>query len=173
MLSEQTSRDAPERPPYYMFNVLSFTPREGEAGMPIVVHTHFKTNDRQNLNLRLVMGNRALSTKLDSLTHENKAAPVIYRLEGVVPPFEFHRTENPSVSVSIHVLNAEKVLHHITFGHFTYWRAGEFLHPHVWLPQSLTVLFYQETRTRTPNILVGHWSFLLPFDHLLCHPTTS
>ena len=72
--------------PNGMFNLLAFYPREGGEQTAITVESYFHNNDiKSHICLRLVMGNRPLSTKLDCFENPVKGAPLIYRLQSAAP----------------------------------------------------------------------------------------
>ncbi|TFY79719.1 hypothetical protein EWM64_g4291 [Hericium alpestre] len=112
--------------PRGMFRVLKYTPREGEADVPLTVYTHFyNLFPEEQVFLRVVIGQKGVATTLQKDDMGGMGGPDCWRLEGMVPPFEVHRSMNPTVTVSIQaVTDKHEILDSSTFGEFTYWNAG-------------------------------------------------
>ncbi|THH17866.1 hypothetical protein EW146_g3034 [Bondarzewia mesenterica] len=104
-----------------MLRVLEYTPREGEQGIPITVHTRFRNtlDPSRNVYLRLVIGTTPIQTRI---LHEDERDG--WRLEGAIPRIEPHRGGPPIVSVVVQVLSSKnEILDTVETGKFTYWRS--------------------------------------------------
>ncbi|KAM5530926.1 hypothetical protein V8D89_015416 [Ganoderma adspersum] len=116
-------------PPYVtspgqMFRILGYTPQEGPAGTTIWVSVQFSLIRAETTFLRIVVGNRALSTTVRASKSEQENE---WELEAVVPELEMVSSDlhssSSTVPLTVQALNHSNVaLDTLTFGKFTYTR---------------------------------------------------
>lgn len=110
--------------PTGIIHVLGYSPTEGERGVPITVRIHFHPDLADAMYVRLVVGNKAVPTKvrqLHGLTYGR------WQLHAAAPPFDRLQFPSPKVLISIQALNEDNaILDSVTFGEFSYWAPGEF-----------------------------------------------
>ena len=111
--------------PTGIIHVLGYTPTEGERGVPITVRIHFHPDLADAMYVRLVVGNKAVPTKvrqLHGLTYGR------WQLHAAAPPFDRLQFPSTKVLISIQALNEDNaILDSVTFGEFSYWAPGNFL----------------------------------------------
>lgn len=109
--------------PHDMFRVFGYTPHEGAAGISIVVNVQFTFMSDETTFLRIVVGNRALSTAVRASASKRECE---WDLQATVPDFETATSTGfPSSTVPLTVQalnNANVTLDSLTFGKFTYTR---------------------------------------------------
>ncbi|KAF8160993.1 hypothetical protein B0H34DRAFT_362108 [Crassisporium funariophilum] len=108
--------------PTGIIHVLGYTPTEGERGVPITVRIHFHPDLADAMYVRLVVGNKAVPTKvrqLPGLTYGR------WQLHAAAPPFDRLQFPSTKVLISIQALNEDNaILDSVTFGEFSYWAPG-------------------------------------------------
>ncbi|KAI0717220.1 hypothetical protein C8T65DRAFT_707297 [Cerioporus squamosus] len=107
--------------PGNMFRVYGYTPQEGAAGTPIVVTVRFIFESTETTFLRIVVGNRALSTAVSASATGRLGE---WDLKATAPDFEA-ATAGPlcssTVPLTVQALDASNAtLDSVTFGKFTY-----------------------------------------------------
>ncbi|KAI0780168.1 hypothetical protein C8Q74DRAFT_747171 [Fomes fomentarius] len=109
--------------PHDMFRVFGYTPHEGVAGISIVVNVQFTFLSDETTFLRIVVGNRALSTAVRASASKRGCE---WDLEATVPDFETATSTgfpSSTVPLTVQALNSANVtLDSLTFGKFTYTR---------------------------------------------------
>ncbi|KAI0743444.1 hypothetical protein C8Q80DRAFT_1272145 [Daedaleopsis nitida] len=107
--------------PNAMFRVYSYTPQEGAAGTTIVVTVQFSFLSTETTFLRVVVGNRALSTAVRPSTTKREGE---WDLEAVIPDFAAAASSpfpSSTVSLTVQALDSfNTTLDSVTFGKFTY-----------------------------------------------------
>ncbi|TFK40154.1 hypothetical protein BDQ12DRAFT_664661 [Crucibulum laeve] len=94
--------------------VLSHFPQKGPQGAQLTVNIEFRPM-KIRTQLRLVMGNLALSTMINDLNKPNQ-----WQLQAIVPPYDVRLTEN-TVPVAVQVLDSTSIIiDAATFGSFLY-----------------------------------------------------
>ena len=110
--------------PAGIIHVLGYTPTEGERGVPITVRIHFRPDLADAMYVRLVVGNKAVPTKvrqLHGLTYGR------WQLHAAAPPFDRLQFPSTKVLISVQALNKDNaILDSVTFGEFSYWAPGNF-----------------------------------------------
>jgi len=108
-----------------MFRILRYTPYEGEQGILITVHTYFHNpHPTLKIFIRLLVGSMAVATKIQR-AQVLDGEEDLWRLEGMIPRFDSHRSPSQTVTVSVQALDRNNtILDHVTFGEFTYWESG-------------------------------------------------
>jgi hypothetical protein len=102
-----------------MIQVLGYTPIEGEPGVPITVHINFHQESLEAVYVRLVVGHKAVATKVRELSN---AACGKWQLEALAPLFDRQQSASAKVLVAVQALNEENsILDSVTFGEFSYW----------------------------------------------------
>lgn len=123
--------------PAGIIHVLGYTPTEGERGVPITVRIHFHPDLADAMYVRLVVGNKAVPTKvrqLHGLTYGR------WQLHAAAPPFDRLQFPSTKVLISVQALNKDNaILDSVTFGEFSYWAPGNF--PLSLFSLRLTLLF--------------------------------
>ncbi|KAF9451261.1 hypothetical protein P691DRAFT_379080 [Macrolepiota fuliginosa MF-IS2] len=101
-------------------HVLGYTPSEGERGVPITVRIHFQPDANDALYVRLVVGPKAVATKVRELPNYSYGR---WQLDASIPPQD---PQLPSkVLLSVQALNDKnEVLDSVTFGEFAYWSSA-------------------------------------------------
>jgi len=126
--------------PNGLIHVLAYSPSEGERGVPITVRIHFSPDLADAMYVRLVVGNKALPTKVTELP---KVSYGCWQLHAAAPPFDQLQPPNTKVLMSVQALNEEStILDSVTFGEFTYWANGKFL---LWRIPTLDQLPHRHT----------------------------
>ncbi|KAI0371050.1 hypothetical protein BV20DRAFT_979097 [Pilatotrama ljubarskyi] len=105
-----------------MFRVYGYTPSEGPAGSSIVVNVHFNLVSTETTFLRIVVGNRALSTTVRQSQDRRFGE---WELEAVIPELETtssgSSSDSTAVPLTVQALNGSNdTLDSVTFGNFTY-----------------------------------------------------
>lgn len=104
-----------------MFRVYSYTPRDGPAGSAIVVTVQFTFMSTETTFLRIVVGNRALSTSVRASASKREGE---WDLQATIPELDIAATSAfpPStVPLTVQALNGSNItLDSLTFGKFTY-----------------------------------------------------
>ena len=118
-----TVNSCPVVSPTGIIHVLGYTPTEGERGVPITVRIHFHPDLADAMYVRLVVGNKAVPTRvrqLHGLTYGR------WQLHAAAPPFD-RLQPSTKVLISIQALNEDNaILDSVTFGQFSYWAPGIF-----------------------------------------------
>ena len=118
-----TVNPCPVISPIGIIHVLGYTPTEGERGVSITVRIHFHPDLTDAMYVRLVVGNKAVPTRvrqLHGLTYGR------WQLHAAAPPFD-HLQPSTNVLISIQALNEDNaILDSVTFGQFSYWAPGIF-----------------------------------------------
>ncbi|KXN90211.1 hypothetical protein AN958_04701 [Leucoagaricus sp. SymC.cos] len=136
-------------------HVLGYTPSEGERGVPITVRIHFQPDVADALYVRLVVGQKAIATKVRELPNYSYGR---WQLDANIPANDL---QFPSkVLLSVQALNDKnEVLDSVTFGEFSYWSSA---------PGSLSER--SVTNRQPPKIQVP--SSLPETSHLRCRSAT-
>ncbi|KAH9858639.1 hypothetical protein C2E23DRAFT_864511 [Lenzites betulinus] len=104
-----------------MFRVYGYGPSEGPAGVSIIVNVHFNLVSTQTTFLRIVVGNRALSTTVRQSQDRRFGE---WELETVIPDLDTAApgsSASASVPLTVQALNgSNETLDSVTFGKFTY-----------------------------------------------------
>jgi hypothetical protein len=107
--------------PTGMIQVLGYTPTEGERGVPITVHINFHQESLEAVYIRLVVGHKAVATKVRELSNAIGG----WQLEAFAPPFDKQQSASAKVLVTVQALNEKNsILDSVTFGEFSYWVSG-------------------------------------------------
>lgn len=110
--------------PTGIIHVLGYTPAEGEPGVPITVRIHFHPELADAMYVRLVIGHKAVATKVRELPG---AVYGRWELDAVAPPFDRDQYSSSKVLISVQALNEENsVLDSVVFGEFSYWSPSMF-----------------------------------------------
>lgn len=116
------SDNAPIVSPTGIIHVLGYTPTEGERGVPITVRIHFHPDLADAMYVRLVIGSKAVPTKVRLLPQVSYGR---WQLHASAPPLDPAQHTNSKVLISVQALNEENtILDSVTFGEFTYWTPG-------------------------------------------------
>ncbi|EAU91369.1 developmental regulator medusa [Coprinopsis cinerea okayama7 len=108
--------------PTGIIHVLGYTPTEGERGVPITVRIHFHPELADAMYVRLVIGHKAVATKVRELPGTTYGR---WQLDAIAPPFDKDLYSSPKVLISVQALNDENaVLDSVAFGEFSYWSPG-------------------------------------------------
>ncbi|KAF7362006.1 hypothetical protein MVEN_00545800 [Mycena venus] len=106
----------------HMIQVLDFNPNEGEEGAPITVRIHFHSESIEPIHVRLVVGNKAVSTAVRELGGVEYGR---WQLDAAAPALQYLSTTDNKVFITVQALNAENtVLDSVPVGEFTYWEGG-------------------------------------------------
>ncbi|RPD78382.1 hypothetical protein L226DRAFT_568032 [Lentinus tigrinus ALCF2SS1-7] len=125
-LQGSASHNATKSRPYIaspgdMFRVYGYTPREGAAGSSIIVTVRFIFESTETTFLRIVVGNRALSTAVSASATGRLGE---WDLEATAPDFEAAAAGSSfssTVPLTVQALNSSNAtLDSVTFGRFTY-----------------------------------------------------
>lgn len=104
-----------------MFRVYGYTPNEGTAGTSIIVTVRFLFESIDTTFLRIVVGNRALSTAVSASASGRLGE---WDLKATAPDFEAAAAGSSfssTVPLTVQALNsANTTLDSVTFGKFTY-----------------------------------------------------
>jgi hypothetical protein len=101
-------------------HVLGYTPSEGERGVPITVRIHFQPDGTDALFVRLVVGQKAIATKVRELPNYSYGR---WQLDANIPAND--PSFSPKVLLSVQALNDKnEILDSVTFGEFSYWSPG-------------------------------------------------
>ncbi|KAI9066627.1 hypothetical protein FKP32DRAFT_363816 [Trametes sanguinea] len=108
--------------PGQMFRVYGYSPCEGPAGASIVVNVHFNLVSVETTFLRIVVGQRALSTTVRQSQDRRYGE---WELEAVIPELDAASPGLPppsaTVPLTVQALNSSnETLDSVTFGKFTY-----------------------------------------------------
>ncbi|KAE9401568.1 hypothetical protein BT96DRAFT_880148 [Gymnopus androsaceus JB14] len=102
-----------------MIQVLEYSPKEGEKGVPITVRLDFNHSSPEAVYLRLVVGTRALSTRVRELSDVTCGR---WQLDATAPSFESPNFGSDKVPLSVQALDKDSlVIDTVTFGDFSYW----------------------------------------------------
>ncbi|KIM45171.1 hypothetical protein M413DRAFT_441854 [Hebeloma cylindrosporum] len=108
--------------PTGIIHVLGYTPTEGERGVPITVRIHFRPDLADAMYVRLVVGNKAVPTKVRQLPAVSYGR---WQLHAAAPPFDRSHSPSTKVLISVQALTEENaILDSVTFGEFSYWASG-------------------------------------------------
>ncbi|KJA27772.1 hypothetical protein HYPSUDRAFT_197932 [Hypholoma sublateritium FD-334 SS-4] len=108
--------------PTGIIHVLGYTPTEGERGVPITVRIHFHPDLADAMYVRLVVGNKAVPTKVRQLPAVTYGR---WQLYAAAPPFD-RAAGSTKVLIAVQALNKDNdILDSVTFGEFSYWAPGE------------------------------------------------
>ncbi|KAF9484463.1 hypothetical protein BDN70DRAFT_910669 [Pholiota conissans] len=108
--------------PTGIIHVLGYTPTEGERGVPITVRIHFHPDLADAMYVRLVVGNKAVPTKVRQLPAVSYGR---WQLYAAAPPFDRAQFPSTKVLISVQALNEDNdILDTVTFGEFSYWASG-------------------------------------------------
>jgi hypothetical protein len=108
--------------PTGIIHVLGYTPTEGERGVPITVRIHFRPDLADAMYVRLVVGNKAVPTKVRQLPAVSYGR---WQLHAAAPPFDRAHSPSTKVLISVQALTEENaILDSVTFGEFSYWASG-------------------------------------------------
>ena len=114
----------PVTSPTGIIHVLGYTPTEGERGVPITVRIHFHPDLADALYVRLVVGNKAVPTRVCELHGTTYGR---WQLHAAAPPFDRLQFPSTKVLISVQALNEDDaILDSVTFGEFSYWAPGMF-----------------------------------------------
>lgn len=109
--------------PTGIIHVLGYTPTEGERGVPITVRIHFHPDLADAMYVRLVVGHKAVATKVRELPGATYGR---WQLDAAAPPFDRDQSASTKVLISVQALNEDNaILDSVTFGEFSYWTSGE------------------------------------------------
>ncbi|KDR75411.1 hypothetical protein GALMADRAFT_554495 [Galerina marginata CBS 339.88] len=112
---------APIVSPTGIIHVLGYTPSEGERGVPITVRIHFHPDLADAMYVRLVVGTKAVPTKVRLLPAVDYGR---WQLHALAPPLDRAST-NTKVLISVQALSEDNaILDSVTFGEFSYWAPG-------------------------------------------------
>ncbi|TFK25477.1 developmental regulator medusa [Coprinopsis marcescibilis] len=107
--------------PTGIIHVLGYTPTEGERGVPITVRIHFHPDLAESMYVRLVVGQKAVATKVRELPGTTYGK---WQLDAIAPPFEQSQHSSSKVLISVQALNNDNaILDSVAFGEFSYWSA--------------------------------------------------
>ncbi|KAJ7675068.1 hypothetical protein B0H17DRAFT_1207933 [Mycena rosella] len=102
-----------------MIQVLEFNPNEGEEGAPITVRIHFHSESSDPIHVRLVVGNKAVSTAVRELGGVEYGR---WQLDAAAPALGHLATPDTKVLVTVQALNGENtILDSVPVGEFSYW----------------------------------------------------
>ncbi|KAJ6475230.1 hypothetical protein C8R47DRAFT_692699 [Mycena vitilis] len=105
-----------------MIQVLDFNPNEGEEGAPITVRIHFHSNTTEPIHVRLVVGNKAISTAVRELGGVDYGR---WQLDAAAPALGHVSATDNKVLITVQALNSENtVLDSVLVGEFSYWECG-------------------------------------------------
>lgn len=115
-----TTLSSPVISPAGTIHVIGYTPSEGECGVPITVRIHFQPGVADSLYVRLVIGDKAIATKVSEL-HDCSYGR--WQIGAHIPPSDPHLPTK--VPLSIQAVNRNnEVLDSVVFGEFSYWSSG-------------------------------------------------
>ncbi|KAL0956078.1 hypothetical protein HGRIS_002247 [Hohenbuehelia grisea] len=107
--------------PRGMIQVLGYTPREGERGVPITVHINYNRDSLSSVYIRLLVGQRPVATTVRQLNDANNCR---WTLDAIAPaPDRYSRSPRALLTVQALGKN-DTVLDSVTFGEFVYWVSG-------------------------------------------------
>lgn len=113
--------------PTGIIHVLGYTPTEGERGVPITVRIHFRPDLADAMYVRLVIGSKAVPTKVRQLPNVDYGK---WQLYAAAPPFDRAQHADTKVLISVQALDEDNhILDTVTFGQFSYWTPGTLLIP--------------------------------------------
>lgn len=105
-----------------ILHILGYTPPEGEENVPVTVNFNCTADLAAGSHIRLVVGRRAVSTKVRELEPPGYGH---WQLEAAIPPFTRHNSTIPSLPLTVQALADDgTLLDSVTFGEFTYWLPG-------------------------------------------------
>ncbi|KAJ7078927.1 hypothetical protein B0H15DRAFT_755517, partial [Mycena belliarum] len=105
-----------------LIQVLEFYPNEGEEGAPITVRIHFHSDSSQPIHVRLVVGNKAVSTAVRELGGVEYGR---WQLDAAAPALGHLTATDTKVLITVQALNSENVvLDSVSVGEFTYWEGS-------------------------------------------------
>lgn len=108
--------------PTGILHVLGYTPKEGERGVPISVRIHFHPDLADAMYVRLVVGQKAVATKVRELPGVTYGR---WQLDASAPSFDGEQNSSSKVLISVQALNEDDViLDSVVFGEFSYWTPG-------------------------------------------------
>ncbi|KAJ6499426.1 hypothetical protein C8R45DRAFT_115290 [Mycena sanguinolenta] len=113
----------------HMIQVLDFNPNEGEEGAPITVRIHFHSESTEPIHVRLVVGNKAVSTTVRELDTVEYGT---WQLDAAAPALGHLSTTDNRVLITVQALDAQNtVLDSVPVGNFTYWEGDEKPNPDI------------------------------------------
>lgn len=108
--------------PTGIIHVLAYTPTEGERGVPITVRIHFHPDLADAMYVRLVVGQKAVATKVRELPGVDYGR---WQLDASAPSFDRDQNLSTKVLISVQALNDDNaILDSVVFGEFSYWTPG-------------------------------------------------
>ncbi|KAH9485299.1 hypothetical protein JR316_0002207 [Psilocybe cubensis] len=141
--------------PAGIIHVLGYTPTEGDHGVPITVRIHFQPDLATAMYVRLVVGTKAVPTKVRLLP---SVAYGRWQLHAAAPPLDKPLAPSPKVLLSVQALDDENtILDSVTFGEFTYWSsdrrsaAASSSLPRLHIPESATTIRRRSNNVPSPN----------------------
>ncbi|KAJ7647477.1 hypothetical protein FB45DRAFT_893553 [Roridomyces roridus] len=103
----------------HMIHVLDFNPNEGEEGAPITVRIHFHSDSSDPIHVRLVVGNKAVSTTVRELPGVDYGR---WQLDAAAPALSHLALANNKALITAQALSADNaILDSVTVGEFSYW----------------------------------------------------
>ncbi|KAF8891673.1 hypothetical protein BD779DRAFT_1670658 [Infundibulicybe gibba] len=103
-------------------HVLSYTPTEGERGVPITAQIHLQPISTQSIYVRLVVGHQAVATQVRELQGEPYGR---WQLHASAPAFDPRQSASSKLPLRVQLLNEDDaILDSVTFGEFSYWTPG-------------------------------------------------
>lgn len=134
--------------PTGIIHVLAYTPTEGERGVPITVRIHFHPDLADAMYVRLVVGQKAVATKVRELPGVDYGR---WQLDASAPAFDRDQNLSSKVLISVQALNDDNaILDSVVFGEFSYWTPDHPMRklPRLQIPTSNTSL----RRRSLPNL---------------------
>ncbi|KAG8213786.1 hypothetical protein J3R82DRAFT_10498 [Butyriboletus roseoflavus] len=105
--------------------VMSYAPGEGDQGTPISVNFTCKADLALDMNIRLVVGRRAVGTHVHAIDNPRDGR---WQLTGHAPSFLKQASSSPMVPLTIQAVDKENhVVDSVTFGDFVYHHVGSCL----------------------------------------------
>lgn len=102
--------------------VMSYAPGEGDHGTPIAVNFTCKADLAVGINIRLVVGRRAVSTQVHEIDSPGCGR---WQLTGHAPSFLKQSSSSPMVPLTIQAVDKQnRVVDSVTFGDFVYLHLG-------------------------------------------------
>ncbi|KAJ7124887.1 hypothetical protein C8R44DRAFT_125278 [Mycena epipterygia] len=105
-----------------MIQIMDFNPNEGEEGAPITVRIHFHSESSEPIHVRLVVGNKAVSTAVRELGGIDYGR---WQLDAAAPALGHLSTADTKVLITVQALNGDNtILESVPVGGFSYWEYG-------------------------------------------------
>lgn len=102
--------------------VMSYAPGEGDQGTPISVNFTCMADLAVGINIRLVVGRRAVSTQVHEIDSPGCGR---WQLTGHAPSFSKQKSPSPMVPLTIQAVKENQIVDSVTFGDFVYHNLGE------------------------------------------------